>query len=87
MDIHIALSQAEVNYLLCHLRDESDLREKLAHSELTYMHPAERLFEFSNAFTCSEGDARALLGIASEYCPKSVQKIITALKLAGVTAF
>ena len=47
----------------------------------------ERPVEFSNAFECSEGDARALLRITREYCPEAVQKIKNGLRLAGVTNF
>ena len=84
MDIHIALSQAEVECLRRHLPDGTDLSQKLDHSELTYMHPTERPGGLSNAIECNEGEARALLRIAAEHCPEAVQRIQYGISVAGV---
>ena len=79
MHIHIELSQCDVDCFLRHLPYDTSLRETLTNSNLT--------FEFSNAFDCSEGDARALLCIAREYCPKVIIKIENGLRLSGITNF
>ena len=79
MNIHIELSQCDVDGFLRHLPLDTFLRQTLANSNLT--------FESSNVFDCSEGDARALLCIASHYYPEGVQKIEHCLRLSGVTNF
>ena len=71
MDIHIELSRAEVEILRSHLPDGSDLSRRLDHSE-------------SNVIACSEGESRALLRIAVEYCPEAVKNIQYAMRVAGV---
>lgn len=85
--IRIELSQADVDCLLRHLPLGTPLRRNLAYSYLSSTFPNKRPVEFSNAIECSEGDARALLRIASEYCPEAIQKIQNGLRLAGVTNF
>ena len=83
MNIHIELSQDEVDCFLRYVPIGAPLRQKLSYS---YFH-SELPVEFSNTFECSEGDARALLRIALEYCPEAVQKIKNGLRLAGITNF
>ncbi|HYJ14036.1 MAG TPA: hypothetical protein VE170_01000 [Candidatus Limnocylindria bacterium] len=87
MDIHIELSQNDVDYLLHHLPLGTALRQKLGYSYLTPGFPVERPVEFSNEIDCSEGDALALLSIAREYCPEAVQKIQDGLRLSGITSY
>ena len=87
MDIHIELSQNDVDCLLRHLPLGTTLRQKLGYSNLTSGFPVERPVEFSNAIDCSEGDARALLSIAREYCPEAVEKIEDSLRLSSITSF
>lgn len=72
MDIRIALAKADVECLRRHLPDGTALTEKLAQSELTYMHPTERPDGISNTFICNEGEARALLRIAFEHCSEVI---------------
>ena len=84
MDIQIALTQADVECLRRHLPDGTALSEKLAQSELTYMHPTERPGEISNSINCNEGEARALLHIAFEHCSEVIQKVQYAMRVAGV---
>jgi len=86
-NIHIELSQDEVDCFLRHVSIGLPLRQKLSYSYFHSGFPNERPVEFSNTFECSEGDARALLRIALEYCPEAVQKIKNGLRLAGITNF
>ena len=83
MDINIALTQADVECLRRHLPDGTALSEKLDQSELTY-NPTERPGGISNSINCDEGEARALLHIATEHCAEAVEKIQYGMRVAGV---
>ena len=86
MDIHLDLSKADAECLLAHLPVGSGLRERLRQSDTIPSSVGLPLGE-SNPFVCSEGDARALLRIASEYCSGAFPKIKEGMKLGGVTVF
>ena len=84
MNIHIALSHAEVECFRGHLPAGTDLSRKFDESALNYLHSPEQHSGYSNIIECDEGEARALLRIAIEYCFDAVEKIRYGMRVAGV---
>lgn len=79
MSVHIELSKADVTCLANRLPLGSELRYELLNSGMIPTTGG------ANPIDCDEGEARALLRIAVEYCPEAVEKIQYGLRLSGVT--
>jgi hypothetical protein len=84
MNIHVVLSQTEVECFRGHLPSGTALSRKFDESTLNYLHSPESHDGYSNIIECDEGEARALLRIAIEYCSDAVEKIQYGMRVAGV---
>ena len=83
MSLLIEMSRIDIQCLLDHLPQGSDLRQLLGKSDATVFSNI-RPIGFSNPIVCSEIDARRLLRIAQENCPVAIKKIEEGIRLSGL---
>ena len=83
MSVHIELSRADVTCLANRLPLGSNLRYTLLNSDTIPTSVGPPIGD-SSPFDCDEGEARALLRIAVDYCPEAVKNIQYAMRMAGV---
>ena len=81
--VYIELSLADVNCLANNLPVDSALRYALLNSS-TIPSSIGQTIKHANPIDCEEGEARALLRIAVEYCHDAVEKIQYGMNVAGV---
>ena len=85
MSLLIEMSRVDIQCLLDHLPQGSDLRQLLGKSDATVFSNI-RPSAFSNPLVCSEIQARRLLRIAQENCPVATKKIQEGIRLSGLKA-
>ena len=83
MNIHVVLSQTEVECFRGQLPAGTALSRKFDEAALNYLHSPDS-HGYSNIIECDEGEAHALLLIANEHCSDAVEKIQYGMRLAGV---
>lgn len=83
MALLIELSRADIECLLDHLPQGSDLRQILGKSDSTVFTNI-RAIGMPTPLVCSEVDARRFLRVARSHCPDAVEKIQEAINLSGL---